>query len=480
MRSSLRTTLLLLGGIFLTIGVLIASETGNSRLTEGYRQVIQSQQAQTAINALLAELVNAEAGQRGYLLTGNEEYLDPYNLAIPKIRTLVADVAAYYRDEPTELESFNAIAGLIDRKLTEMELTLIYGKRDLQVALDLVRTDFGKQSLDGIRNGLSELYGHEAVKVSQSLAFADRDLLLARWGIALITALNIVLLVVLGMQYARRIARAEEEHERLSQESELLDRLVRQRTAQLSDLAAHLQRVTEDEKTRLSRELHDELGALLTATKLDLHWVRTRVDRLEPAREDLIDKLKRVISHVDQGIQIKRRLIEDLRPTVLLNFGLGVAIQQLVDEVATRNNWQADVKVPDEIPSFTTDAAIALYRIVQESMTNASKYAGATRIEIELRCNEEVVRLTIRDNGKGFLQDREADRKAGHHGLLGMEQRAIALGGWLQADSKPSKGVVVVVEVPLATCVQVPSIEDSDTSDEGPPPSASASRGAVA
>lgn len=461
MRSSLRTTLLLLGGIFLTIGVLIASETGNSRLTEGYRQVIQSQQAQTAINALLAELVNAEAGQRGYLLTGNEEYLEPYNLAIPKIRTLVADVGNYYRDAPTELASFNAIAGLIDRKLTEMELTLIYGKRDLQVALDLVRTDFGKQSLDGIRRGLSELYGHEAVKVSQSLAYADRDLLLSRWGIALITALNIVLLVVLGMQYARRLAHAEEERERLAQESELLDRLVRQRTAQLSDLAAYLQRVTEDEKTRLSRELHDELGALLTATKLDLHWLRNRIGKLDPVPDELQEKLKRVMSHVDQGIQIKRRLIEDLRPSVLLNFGLGPAVQQLVEEVAARNNWESEVRLPEEIPTFTSDAAIALYRIVQESMTNATKYSSATRVEIELRCTEEVIRLTIRDNGMGFKVDRESDPRAGHHGLLGMEQRAIALGGWLQANSRPSEGVAVVVELPRATCVQPPEPEDA-------------------
>ncbi|WP_428852170.1 sensor histidine kinase [Imbroritus primus] len=454
MRSSLRTTLLLVGGILLTLGVLIASETGNSRLTEGYRQVIQSQQAQTAINALLAELVNAEAGQRGYLLTGNEEYLEPYNLAIPKIRTLVADVGNHYRTSPAELTQFNAIAGLIDRKLTEMELTLIYGKRDLQVALDLVRTDFGKQSLDGIRRGLAELYGHEAVKVSRSLAFADRDLMLARWGIALITALNIVLLVVLGMQYARRLAQAEEEHERLSQESQFLDRLVRQRTSQLSDLAAHLQRVTEEEKTRLSRELHDELGALLTATKLDLHWVRGKIAKLDPAPAEVLDKLKRVVSHVDQGIQIKRRLIEDLRPTVLLNFGICEAVQQLVEEVGARNGWETAVKLPEDMPPLTTDAAIALYRIVQESMTNASKYAGATRVEIELRCTDEVIRLTVRDNGKGFMPDREADRQAGHHGLLGMEQRAIALGGWLQADSRPAQGVVVVVELPRASCVQ--------------------------
>ncbi len=459
MRSSLRTTLLLLGGILLTLGVLVASETGNMRLTQGYRQVIQSQQAQTAINALLAELVNAEAGQRGYLLTGNEEYLEPYNRAIPKIRTLVASIAGHYRPDQGEQVRFSEISGLIDRKLTEMELTLIYGKRDMQVALDLVRTDFGKQSMDGIRRGLSELQGHEAVKVSRSLQHADRDLLASRWGIALITALNIILLVVLGMQYARRIAQSEEEREKLEHESQLLDQVVRERTQQLSDLAVYLQRVTEDEKTRLARELHDELGALLTATKLDLHWLRGKLGNADPT---LLDKITRVMSHVDQGIQIKRRLIEDLRPTVLLNLGLSEAVQQLVDEVGARNKWETFVSLPEDMPQLTTDAAIALYRIVQESMTNASKYAHATRVSIEMDCDGGMIQLSIRDNGRGFEADTAVRRQIGHHGLLGMEQRAAALGGRLWTESRPGRGVTVSVELPLSAAVVAAVIDEEE------------------
>ena len=135
MRSSLRSTLLLAGGILLTLGVLIASETGNIRLSQGYRQVIQSQQAETAINELLAELVNAEAGQRGFLLTGKDEYLDPYNKAIPHIHALMAEIRDHYANDPDALKLFSETALQVSRKLTEMELTLIYGKRDLEVAV---------------------------------------------------------------------------------------------------------------------------------------------------------------------------------------------------------------------------------------------------------------------------------------------------------------------------------------------------------
>lgn len=445
MRSSLRSTLLLAGGILLTLGVLIASETGNVRLSQGYRQVIQSQQAETAINELMAELVNAEAGQRGFLLTGKDEYLDPYNKAIPHIHALMAEIRDHYANDPEALKLFSETALQVSRKLTEMELTLIYGKRDLEVALDLVRTDFGKASMEAVRQGLDRLRQREIATVARSLEHAERDLALSRYGIALITAVNIILLVVLGMQHAKRLAVTERERDMAEEESQKLDRMVRERTRQLSDLAAHLQRVTEDEKTRLARELHDELGAILTATKMDLHWLRSRIHATEPA---VSEKITRVMAHVDQGIQIKRRLIEDLRPTILLNLGLVEALSQLTEDVGTRNGWHTEVSLPDDMPKLTDDAAIALYRIVQESLTNASKYAHATTVSVALDVGDEGVRLRVRDNGRGFPADIERRRMVGHHGLLGMEQRAIALGGTLTIDSMPGGGVTIIVELP--------------------------------
>jgi signal transduction histidine kinase len=161
------------------------------------------------------------------------------------------------------------------------------------------------------------------------------------------------------------------------------------------------------------------------------------------------------MAHVDQGIQIKRRLIEDLRPTILLNLGLAEALTQLTEDVGTRNGWHTEVSLPDEMPQLTDDAAIALYRIVQESLTNASKYAHATTVSVALDASEEGVRLRVRDNGRGFPADIERRRMVGHHGLLGMEQRAIALGGTLTIDSMPGGGVTIIVELPSNDAVLV-------------------------
>lgn len=166
--SSLRSTVLLAGGILLTVVVLIASEAGNIRLRQGYSQVIRSQNVQSDISALLAELVNAEAGQRGYLLTGKESYLEPYHRAIPRINTLMNDIRNRFADDPEALKQFGEASLLISRKLTEMELTLIYGKRDVEVALDLIRTDFGKQTMEKARLGLETLRARSAASVSRN------------------------------------------------------------------------------------------------------------------------------------------------------------------------------------------------------------------------------------------------------------------------------------------------------------------------
>ena len=455
----LRNTLLLAGGIVLTLAVLIASETGNLRLREGYTEAIRSQQLQSDLGALMAELVNAEAGQRGFLLTGKDSYLDPYYKALPHITNLMTRIRQHYAQDPEGLRQFGEASQFVTRKLNEMALTLVYGKRDVDVALDMIRTDFGKQTMESARRGLEQLQSRESGTVTHNLEAAEHDLQLSRYGIGLLTAINILLLVAVGLGHQRRMTMAEAAREQLEEESARLDRKVRARTRQLSALAAHLQRVTEEEKTRLSRELHDELGAILTAIKLDLHWVKMRVQATHPEARD---KITRVMQHADQAIQIKRRLIEDLRPTVLLNLGLREAIVQHVEDVGARNQWETRLDLPESLPPLRDSAAIALYRIVQESLNNASKYAEAAHIQVCLACTDQQLTLTVRDDGRGLPPDFDAGSIAGHHGLLGMEQRVLALGGTMHIDSAPGKGVSIRIEVPLTTTVLAPPEEATE------------------
>src|SRR5262249_25702338 len=222
-----------------------------------------------------------------------------------------------------------------------------------------------------------------------------------------------------------------------------LDRLVRERTSQLANLASYLHAVSETEKTRLGRELHDELGATLTAVKMDGAWTR---GKLAPGQGALAEKLERAARNLDMCIQVKRRIIEDLRPTTLANFGLMTAARELAEQTAERAGWQLKLELPDEDPPLTEETAIALFRILQETLNNAAKYAKATTVRISLVCGLSECAVEIEDDGVGFDP---LNVRAKASGLLGMKQRVEPHGGRFYVASHPGKGTLVRVTVPL-------------------------------
>lgn len=239
--------------------------------------------------------------------------------------------------------------------------------------------------------------------------------------------------------------RAEAE---LARYREHLEALVLERTYKLSELAGYLQRVGEQERHRLARELHDELGSLLTAIKLDLSWVRRQLP--EAAPEALQEKLTRAMALLDDGISLKRRLIENLRPSALLHLGLLDALQLLLDDHGGRdNNCEFTLAAATELPRLNDDAALALYRIAQESLNNAAKYAHAASVTVRLAVDAGWLEMAVVDDGRGCDPDDVRSRPVGHHGLIGMEQRLLAFGGELRLISRLGSGCTVLARMPL-------------------------------
>jgi signal transduction histidine kinase len=215
-----------------------------------------------------------------------------------------------------------------------------------------------------------------------------------------------------------------------------------ERTSQPETLAFHLQEVSELEKTRLARELHDALGSLLTAIKMDVAWVR---GRLNADQTVLIDKLERAMKNLDQGIQKKRQIIEGLRPTTLSSFGLVTAARELAEQAANQAGWKLRIDMPEEDPNLPDDAEIALFRTLQEALTNAAKHAKATQVRISLACEPQACKLEIDDNGVGFC---ERDARPNAYGLLGMRQRLAGRGGTLEIISEAGRGTLVRISLP--------------------------------
>ena len=215
----------------------------------------------------------------------------------------------------------------------------------------------------------------------------------------------------------------------------------------LRDLAHHLQKVREEERTRIARELHDELGQALTALKLDLHWLAERTSEPDPSTT----RLRSMLGLLDHTIASLRRLCSDLRPAILDDLGLGAAVAWLAQDVERRTGIRCRTTVLSEAPEVPAHVATAAFRILQESLTNVVRHASATEVEIALSTRGGRLVMEVRDNGTGFT---DARRRTGVFGVAGMQERALELGGKLRVISRPGVGTRVRLTVPLSDSEQ--------------------------
>ena len=228
----------------------------------------------------------------------------------------------------------------------------------------------------------------------------------------------------------------------VEQQGEMLGELGR-RTQELSSLSAFLQTHYEREKASLARELHDELGGILTPAKMDLAWLQARLGN----DAQYGDRMTRLSTLIDQGIDLKRRIIENLHPSLLDHLGLATAVQWYVDETCRAAHIECKLNVSPKLERLSPDLEIALYRIVQESVTNVVRHAKAKRVELDIEREKGGLRIKIRDDGVGIPDLRRARKLA--HGLAGMSQRMRAINGTFDVKSRAGEGTRIEAFLPL-------------------------------
>ncbi|MGQ3054879.1 MAG: CHASE3 domain-containing protein [Roseateles sp.] len=386
-------------------------------------------------------LTDAETAQRGYLLTGRDDYLAPLHLAERELPDVLSRLRGQY--ESSEWEVLVADASRrAGEKLSELQLVVkLYGDGTDSAWRGLVESDIGREKMQAVREAVAQLDKHELSQIASERDAVFRSLTYGRIGVHGLTLLSLFgLAVFLRRNEALHAARREHAQE-LAQERDRLDGEVVRRTAELTELARHLQTVREDERAHLARELHDELGALLTAAKLDVARIRRMTKTAAP---EIDERLKHMSELLDQGIALKRRIIEDLRPSALSNLGLIPALEILTQEFAQRSGLQLSLELAD-VP--TEEAGrLALYRLVQEALTNVMRHAKAKHVRVNLGEADGWLQMHIRDDGQGFNPDAVG---TGHHGLLGMRYRIESLGGTLQLLSAQGRGTLVLARLPL-------------------------------
>ncbi|MRT22043.1 histidine kinase [Comamonas sp. CAH-2] len=422
----------------LMIGI---SEYGNKQTSQSLSNLAHAYDTRTALSTLTKEMLDAETGLRGYLLTSDENYLKPYNEAIQNISSTLQRIRQLIETTPQGMEFFIPMSHSISRKTAEMDLSLRLFREGNADALKFVMfTDMGNTDMSNIRELAHKLDTLTAERAGRYQQDINSSLIMGRIGVATVTLFGLFAFYL----YLRQNNMVDRLHKReqalLSEERSRLENLVRERTATLTELANHLQQVREDERGHLARELHDELGALLTAAKLDVARLKSRIDMGNP---EIADRIKHMTETLNSGIALKRRIVEDLRPSSLANLGLSTSLEILTSEFAQRSGIEVEaIFEAVELPEATE---LTIYRLVQESLTNIGKYAKASQIQVTVHRYPTYVAVQIKDNGEGFDL---ASIRPNSHGLAGMRHRVEAAGGRLTINSALGAGTTVSAIIP--------------------------------
>lgn len=438
----------------LLAALVVIAEIGQSGQKEIDGRIGLSQKRQILLAELLEQLSLAEAGQRSYLLTGDRKYLLPYQTArdrieptVDQISNLLAEGRVATPVSTEQRDTLRHLRVLLGAKLAELTASLeLYGTRGPEQATDLVRTELSGDTTNEIRAAVATLRNAERNEVNSEIERAERLRWVWRALMSGVVLLNVVLLIVSAALLARQARRRAELTEQLANENEDLERRVRRRTAELSALSSHLQQLSEKEKAALARELHDELGGLLIAAKMDISWLQKRSPNAQDP--EMLTRWTRVLKVLDEGVDVKRRIVESLRPTLLDNMGLLPAVRWITEETCKRAGLRCTESYPESEPQLADDAAIMVFRLVQEALTNIVKHAQATEVSVLIGLTDSELSVVVADNGIGIADDRRD--AVGSHGLATMRHRVRSFAGHLDIEPMSPSGTRVRARLPLA------------------------------
>lgn len=252
------------------------------------------------------------------------------------------------------------------------------------------------------------------------------------------TALDDDFLLALGQQVGAAL------------EQSTLDRQLAKRTSALEQLSTRMVRQHEDERRRLSRELHDETAQVFSAVKMQLEGLRPV---LAPNASGRLDRL---LTLVDTGIRSIRQVTSDLRPSLLDDLGLLPALRSLVNDFSERSGIRVTLEAPSTLPLLTADADLALFRALQEALSNVTRHAEAHAVHVVISVADARLKLHVRDNGRGFAVARDGRvlDTDGRMGLTGMRERLLAVGGQVAVGNHAEHGAEVRISIPLASSAQ--------------------------
>lgn len=393
---------------------------------------LQSRTAQVSdeLQYLNLLVTDAESGLRGYFLSNADVYLGPLRAAPQQFDSQLRQLGVLLADNPSQARNLTQLRALIEKKLSLMHQQLeVFREGGLSDIVAIAASPDDRAQMDEIRLQVVIMTREQnELLAARTAAFYQQYRHAVLFGLSINAAAIAVLLLFYNLVKRAFGARLQAQRA-LQQSNDDLECIVAERTAQLSVLSRHLIRVQEEEKSRLARELHDEMGANLTAIGMDMTTVS---EQLRATRPELAAVLGRARRTLVDTVQLKRRIIENLRPSLLDNMGLSAALQSYCADYARVTALDVDPLIASEADEAGPMQAIALFRITQEALNNIAKYAKARTVIVNLTREPDGWGLEITDDGVGIAPDAMKTSKS--HGLLGMRERALLLGGTLVVE----------------------------------------------
>ena len=428
----------------LNIAALYTAERRFAELRDAGDWVNHTQDAANVIARIYRRTVDAETGQRGFLLTQDATYLNPYVEARGEVPKDLDALGTLTNDNPVQVAQLATVRKLTDTRFAQMERSLALKRDgDDEASRQLLSSPEGMVTMTSLRLALDGMAAEEQTQNERRILALTQNQNQLRQGFYLVAGLNLFLVTLGGIFLNQESQRRRREAAEAEQRNVQLGHAVNERTAELTGLSHHLQRLQEEEKAKIAREIHDELGGTLAAAKIDLQLISDKLPKDDIHRTRLV----RIMSAIDETIQVKRRIIEDLRPTLLDNLGIGAALKWQCSQFTKRWNIPCRVEMQDDALRLSPAYSIAFYRVVQEALTNITKYAHAKNVSVSLLRGGDRWTLRVADDGVGI--DAAKPHNSTAHGLVSMRERARALGGEFTVRGQPGRGTVVEVTVPL-------------------------------
>jgi signal transduction histidine kinase len=417
---------------------------------------------------LISMIKDAETGQRGFIITGDWAFLEPYYIGVTAVHKSMTLLKVMNEDEAQILQRLDIILGMIERRFDQFYKAIRLRKDgDVSAAVLYFTAVENQNIMSGIRKLIEELKLEKNSQLQKLIGISKKR---SQYTIITIVIGNLFafLFVFFSLSQLYR-----DIMERVAAEKEL--RVSRE---QLRSLARRLENIREEERILISREIHDVMGGGLTGLKMDLARLFKNIVKAgsDKEREAIKAQIAALDDMADQMISVTRRISSDLRPPVLDDFGLIPAMEWQLSEFTARTGILHKFKTTFVNVIFKNEQAVAMFRIFQEALTNVVRHSGATEIEVVMReeernlfmnrsfvleisddgrgikederdlfMNRNVV-LEISDNGRGITEDEILNSKS--LGLLGMKERALAFGGELSISGKPGKGTVISIKMP--------------------------------